>query len=165
MVAASEFAAHPRRSGTRARVAWAVVMAVGAFLALGSLYDLVSAARRQLPSDHVATFIALTGISWQDAAAADKPTAPYIGLMEVDYAIYELLFATLFLVVAAIPLRRGERWAWWCCWLIVAPELTFAALFGAHDATNMLVAIGVVFMAAMALLVVRPAREGLRNPA
>jgi hypothetical protein len=113
-----------------------IVLAVGAFLALGSIYDLISAARNQLPSDHASTFTVLTGTSWQDAGAMAYPTTPYIRILEIDYAIYEILFAALFLVVAAIPLRRGERWAWWCSWLIVFPLLTFAVLFGTHDSAN-----------------------------
>jgi hypothetical protein len=60
-----------RPSVGRARtVGWVFVLAVGAFLALGSVYDLISAARRQLPSDHVATFAALTGMNATFAVSA-----------------------------------------------------------------------------------------------
>jgi hypothetical protein len=139
-----------RRSARTA--AWVLLLVVGAFLALGSVYDLISAARGQLPSDHASTFAALTGTSWQDATSVSQPTTPYVRLMEIDYAVYELLFAALFLIVVAIPLRRGERWAWWSCWLIILPELVFAALFGAHDATNLVIAIAVAVITAGALL-------------
>jgi hypothetical protein len=76
--------------------------------------------------------------------------------MEIDYAVDELLFAVLFLAVAAIPLRRGARWAWWCCWLIVVPEATLAVLFGAHDSANMAVASALAFITVLALLVMGP---------
>jgi hypothetical protein len=130
--------------------AWVLLLCIGAFLALGSIYDLLTAARGQLPSDHVASFTAVTGSSWQDAS-----TAPYITRVEADYAIYELLFAAIFLVVAAIPLRRRERWAWWTCWLILVPELAFAIVFGANAPTNVMLGIALAIIAALALIGIR----------
>lgn len=155
MTAASSLRAGGFRSGT-ARIAWFALLAVGAFLALGSVYDLITDARQQLPTDHASTFTAVTGTTWQEAASVVHPTTPYISIMETGYAVYELLFAAVFLALVVIPLRRGERWAWWCCWLIVAALVLFAALFGTHDAANLYIAIGVAAIAALALLLARP---------
>jgi hypothetical protein len=109
-----------------------------------------------LPGDHASTFTALTGTTRQEAAATAHPATPYLSLLEIDDAVDELLVAALVLVVAAIPLRRGARWAWWACWLIVLPEAAFAGLFGAHAAANLAVAGGVAAVAVVALLLLRP---------
>jgi hypothetical protein len=84
---------------------------------LGSFFDLASDARGKLSSDHSATFTALGGNTFSHASSAAHRT-PYVIHLEIGYAVHELAFALLFLVVAAIPLRRGDRWAWWCSWLM-----------------------------------------------
>lgn len=71
-------------------------------------------------------------------------------------AVHELAFALLFLVVAAIPLRRGDRWAWWCSWLIILPLARYAAVFGPHDHLNLIAAISAIAIVALALLALRP---------
>ena len=146
---------HPRaiRSTT---VAWVVLVAIAAFLALGSVFDLIADARGTLPSDHSSTFKALTGTTLQHAAKVQHSATPYVTHVEVGYAVYELLFAALFLAVAMIPLRHGDRWAWWCCWLIIGPLATFAALFGAHNSGTLSAAIIAAVIAVVALFVLRP---------
>lgn len=137
-------------------MAWAALLAVGAFLAIGAVFDLPIDARSQLPGDHASTFRALTGTTWQHVASVPHSAAAYATHMEIAYSAYELLFAVVILAVAAIPLRRGERWAWWCCWVIVLPVAAFAWLFGAHDPGNLITAIVVAVIAVAALLVLSP---------
>lgn len=132
-----------------------VVVVAAAFLAIGGVFDLAGDAGGKLPSDHGSTFRAVTGITWRQAAAAAHPVTPYVTRAEAGYGAYELLFGVLLLVVAAIPLRRGERWAWWCCWLLVLAFATFASLFGAHDTTNLAAAIAAALLVASALIALR----------
>jgi hypothetical protein len=60
-----------------------------------------------LSNDHVSTFTAITGTTWQEAASVAHPTTPYISITETGYAVYELLFAAVFLAIVIFPLRRG----------------------------------------------------------
>jgi hypothetical protein len=126
------------------------------------VFDLIAAARGTLPSDHSSTFKVLTGTTLENAVRVQHSATRYATHMEIGYAVYELLFAALFLAVAVIPLRRGNRWAWWCCWLIIGPLAIFAARFGAHDSGNLSAAIVAVAIAVVALLVLRP-RNGTRR--
>lgn len=132
-----------------------VLMAAGVFLAVGAIFDLVSDARGQLPSDHAATFAALTGTTWQQASSVSGYSTAYITRAEAGYAAFELLFGLLFLIVVAIPLRRGERWAWWSCWLVLGAFSAFGALFGAYDSTNFEAAIVAAGLAGLALFALR----------
>jgi len=50
-------------------------------------------------------------------------------------ALHELTFALLFIVLIAIPFRRGQRWAWWAAWLPMIANLGYTFTFGAHDHT------------------------------
>lgn len=79
--------------------------------------------------------------TFQHPASVALPTTHYITRVEIGYAVHELAFALLFLAVAAIPLRRGNRWAWWSSWLILLPLAGFAAVFGPHDHLNLIAAI------------------------
>jgi amino acid transporter len=76
----------------------------------------------------------------------------------------ELLFGLLLLVVAAGPLRRGERWAWWCACLMILAFVAFAALFGAHDAGNLTTAVIFGALVALALAVLLPRSKAVENP-
>lgn len=136
--------------------ALAIIMAGGAFLAIGAIFDLATDAAGKLPGDHSTTFTAVTGTSWQQAASVAHPVTPYVTRAEAGYAAFELLFAVMFLLIAAIPLRRGERWAWWCSWLLILAFAAFAALFGAHDSGNLTTAAVASVVVALALLAIRP---------
>jgi hypothetical protein len=149
-----------RKIDGRAVARW-LLLATGAFLVLGSISDLISDASSKLPGDHASTFRALTGANWHQIAASAHSTTPYITRLEIGYAVHELLFALLFLAVVAIPLRRGERWAWSACWLIVIADLAYGVLFGAHDLTILLRAAGAAVVAGIALIVLR--LDGLRQ--
>jgi cell division protein FtsW (lipid II flippase) len=87
----------------------------------------------KLPADHGPTFTAVTSLTCQQAIAVAHPVTLYVTRTEAGYAAYELLFGLPFLILAAIPLRRGEHWAWWCCWLLVPAFAAFGTLFGLHN--------------------------------
>lgn len=149
------------------QVALAIPLLAGAFLAIGAIFDLATDAASKLPADHASTFKAVTSLTWQQAAAVAHPVTPYVTRAEAGYAAYELLFGVLLLVVAAIPLRRGERWAWWCCWLLILAFAAFGELFGVHNSADLRAAIVAGLLVALAqLALLATARTGeARAPA
>lgn len=148
-----------RRAASVRPAALAIVLLGGVFLAIGAVFDLATDAAGNLPADHGATFKALTSLTWQQATAAAHPVTTYVTRAEAGYAAYELLFGVLLLVVAAIPLRRGERWAWWCCWALVLAFAAFATLFGVHNSADLWAAIVAGLLVALALIALLPTRK------
>ncbi|HEV2405885.1 MAG TPA: hypothetical protein VGR88_10545 [Ktedonobacterales bacterium] len=116
-------------------VAWILLLVLGAFFLFAALSDLAADARVGLPTDHLGAFAALAGHPWSTVRASAPGVTKYITLLEVAYAVHELVFGILFLVVVAIPFRHGARWAWWACWAVMLANVTYALTFGAHDAT------------------------------
>ncbi len=138
--------------------AWIGVAALGVLTILLSLLDLAGDLSAGLPSDHRAAFLSLAGTAWTSQASG--PGA-YVTVLEEGYAIHELAFGLLLLLVAAIPLRRGRRWAWAACWTLPVAIAGYAALFGSHDATILRYAVAelavfLVFIAAAAFAVFSP---------
>ena len=124
--------APPRRYLT---VAWLLLLVLGAFFLFAAVSDVAADARIGIPSDHTSTFAHVAGVPWAHATHAVLGLTQYITLLEVAYAVHELVFGLLFLVIVAIPVRRGLRWAWWACWVPLLANLTYALTFWRHDAT------------------------------
>jgi hypothetical protein len=78
-------------------------------------------------------------------------------LLERGYAIHELMFAILFLLILAVPFRARQRWAWWTCWTITIANLGYALTFGAHD--SKVLAYSMVALIGLPLLLLAHARE------
>jgi hypothetical protein len=116
-------------------VAWALLLLLGAFFLFAALSDLAADARTGLPSDHTGPFGSITGMTWEAAKRSSPGLTQYITLLEIAYAVHELVFGLLFLVIVAIPFRRGLRWAWWACWTPILANLTYSLTFGRHDST------------------------------
>jgi hypothetical protein len=114
---------------------WAGLLLLGAFNLYAAAADLAADAGADLPGDHAGTFTALTGQTWTLFHAAQPAAAQYITLTERGYALHELVFAILFLIIVAIPLRAGQRWAWWACWTVLIAYLGYTLTFGIHDST------------------------------
>jgi hypothetical protein len=71
-----------------------------------------------------------------NAAASSSPgVTRYITKLEVGYALHELTFAVLFLLVVLIALRRRRAWAWWAAWAVMIADIGYTVTFGRHDAT------------------------------
>jgi hypothetical protein len=98
-----------------------------------------------LPSDHAGTFTALTGTSWPGLAR-------YVTLLERGYALHELTFALLFVVIVAVPFRRGQRWAWWAAWIVMIADLGYTFTFGIHDHVILVRSLAVDVMLTVLLL-------------
>jgi hypothetical protein len=74
-------------------------------------------------------------MSWDGAKHTSHGITQYITLLEAAYAFHELVFALLFIVIVAIPFRRGFRWAWWACWVVEIANLAYLLTFGRNDST------------------------------
>jgi hypothetical protein len=118
------------------RLAGLVLMLLaGAFSALSAILDLLADSRTGIPPDHTGTFTAITGTHWSQAQASTPGMAHYVTLLERGYALHELTFAVLFLLIVAIPFRRRQPWAWWAAWTPMIANLGYTITFGTYDHT------------------------------
>lgn len=114
-------------------VGWVFLIVLGGFFLFAPLSDLVADFRTGIPADHLATFSAVSGVTWASISQGAAGLAAYVTTLEVAYAVHELVFGLLFLAIVTIPLRRGERWAWWACWAVMPANITYWLTFGQHD--------------------------------
>ncbi len=120
------------------QVAWILLLLLGAFFLFASLSDLAADIRTGLPSDHLEAFHAIVGVTWASAQLTSPTLTRYVTLLEVAYAVHELVFGLLFLIIVAIPFRRRALWAWWACWIPMLANLTYTFAI-AHYSTNTLI--------------------------
>jgi hypothetical protein len=132
--------APPRSQAKQPRyllVAWILLLLLGALFLFGSLSDLLADARTGLPSDHLDAFSTITGVIWSSAEQSSPKITQYITTLEVTYAIHELVFGLLFLIIVALPFRRRARWAWWACWVPLLANLTYTFTIGHYGTTTL----------------------------
>jgi len=110
---------------------WILLIVFGVFFVLAPIADLKSVATTGLPSDHVPAFSHLSGLSWQSVKSTG--IAKYVTQLEFGYALHELVFGILFILVAVIPFRKNERWAWWALWVGFFASLGYSLTFGTQD--------------------------------
>ncbi len=129
--------------------AWVGLAALGGITALLSLLDIAADLSSGMPADHRQVFLAVSGTSWE--AARGTAIGTYVTALEEGYAIHELALALVLVLVAALPLRDGRRWAWVGCWALGLAIVGYAVLFGSHDTTIFQYALveGVVFLVCM----------------
>lgn len=128
----------PRRSSGLGAWGWtglSLLVLLGLLMLFAVVSDLAADTARGLPTDHEGTFNALSHTSWDQTRAAIPGVTGYITVLERGYALHELTFAGLFLVIVLIPFRRRERWAWWTLWLLLIADVGYTVTFGAHDPT------------------------------
>jgi hypothetical protein len=111
------------------------LLLLGLFPVLAATADLTSDLHGELPTDHQATFAVVAGQQWASARQTTPGLTSYVTLLETGYAVHELVFGLLFLIIVAVPLRRGAWWAWWACWCVLIADLGYTLTFGQHDAT------------------------------
>lgn len=114
-------------------ITWILLVLLAVFPLLSVVLDLVADVSVGIPGDHQGALTALAGISWTALRRGMPGVAHYITTLEVGYAVHELVFAVLFLVIVVVPFRRGQWWAWWACWAVLAADLTYLLTFGLHD--------------------------------
>ncbi len=119
------------------RVAWILLLLLGAFFLFASISDLAADGRFGLPSDHLEAFHTIAGVTWTSAKLASPTITHYVTLLEVTYAIHELVFGLLFLLIVAIPFRRRARWAWWACWIPMLANLTYTFAIAHYSTTTL----------------------------
>jgi hypothetical protein len=93
------------------RIGWIGLTLVGALMLFAVASDLAADHTTGLPSDHAGTFANFAGQSFGSVLASSPGVARYVTNLEVGYALHELTFAVLFLVLVLVPLRRGRVWA------------------------------------------------------
>jgi hypothetical protein len=133
-------ATHQQRRARQPRyllVAWILLLLLGVLFLFASLSDLIADARVGLPSDHMETFRALAGMIWASAMSSSPRITQYITLLEITYAVHELVFTLLFLIIVALPFRHRVRWAWWACWIPMLANLTYTFTFGRYGSTTL----------------------------
>lgn len=120
------------------QVAWILLLLLGVFFLFAAISDLTADAKVGLPSDHLEAFHTIAGVSWAAAQQSSAAITHYVTLLEITYAVHELVFGLLFLLIVAIPFRRRARWAWWACWIPMLANLTYTFAI-AHDSTATLI--------------------------
>jgi hypothetical protein len=134
-------------------VTWVLLLIIAAFTVLSPLFDLVADARTGLPSDHLGAFQSLAGVIWPTAQQQSPGITQYITRLEIAYAVHELVYGILFLLILAIPFRQGARWAWWACWAVLVANLTYTFTFGTHDTTILIESLALDILIPVLLLV------------
>ena len=136
---------------------------LGLFNVFATASDLAATGSSGLPSDHTGTFAKLSGTTWGSFKAAHAGAASYVTLLERGYALHELTFAILFLLILAIPFRARQRWAWWACWALLIAYLGYALTFGAHDSA--ILPRSLIGAIALPVLLIASAPAFFRQPA
>ncbi|WP_201384652.1 hypothetical protein [Ktedonobacter sp. SOSP1-52] len=126
----------PRQSRYLLEV-WILLLFLGAFYIFASCSDLVADIRTGLPSDHLEAFHAIAGITWNSAKLASPNIAHYVTLLEIIYAVHELVFGLLFLLILVIPFRQRARWAWWACWVPMIANITYSLTIAHYSTTTL----------------------------
>ena len=114
-------------------VGWVLLVLLSLFPFVSVAADLMADLTSGIPGDHRAAFARLAGTTWNGAQHTAPGLASYVTLLEIGYAVHELVFAIFFLVIIAIPFRRGERWAWWVSWALLLADVVYTITFGRYD--------------------------------
>ncbi len=115
-------------------VAWILLLLLGVLFLFASLSDLLADVRTGLPSDHLEAFGAISGMTWSQAQVAAPGITHFVTSLEIAYAVHELVFGVLFLLIVAIPFRQQARWA---CWVPVLTNLTYTFTIGNSGTTTL----------------------------
>ena len=83
-------------------------------------------------------FRVVTGMTWNSAKISSPKITQYVTLLEVTYAVHELVFGLLFLVIVAIPFQRRTRWSWWACWIPMVANLTYTFTIAHYSTTTLI---------------------------
>lgn len=120
------------------QITWILLLLLAVFPIISVALDLLGDLTTGIPSDHRSTLAALARTTWTALRHGMPGLARYLTTLEIGYAIHELVFGILFIVIAAIPFRRGQWWAWWTCWAVVIADLGYTLTFGLHDSRILL---------------------------
>lgn len=127
-----------RRLPRHVVITWVLLLILAAFPVVSVALDLLGDLTNGIPADHKSAFAALAGITWTALRDSMPRLARYVSTLELGYALHELVFGILFIVIVAIPFRRGQWWAWWACWAVGIADLGYTLTFGLHDSRALL---------------------------
>ncbi|HXR66445.1 MAG TPA: hypothetical protein VN729_11000 [Ktedonobacteraceae bacterium] len=119
-------------------VSWILLFLLGVLFFLASIFDLLADIRTGLPSDHLEAFHALTGLTWSNAQQSTPQIVHYVTTLEITYAVHEMVFALLFLLIVTFPFRRRARWSWWACWVPMLANLTYTFALAHYSTTTLI---------------------------
>ncbi len=117
------------------RFAWlAILIADAGLLAWGAMAAL---APERLPGPGgmpilPAGYEGYTTGSWREFATSSPRAAGFMSVLFRVYGAYIVAFGLLAIAIAAVPFRRGDRWAWWA--LLIGNTLAFGSAM-AYDWT------------------------------
>jgi hypothetical protein len=146
-----------RRTPRYLTVGWVLLLLLGLFPLVSVAADLIADFTTGIPGDHLGAFARLAGMTWASAQRTALGMTNYVTMLEIGYALHELVFAILFLFILVVPFRRGERWAWWASWALLIADLGYTFTFGRYDSTILLRSL-VVDIALPVLLLVQVPR-------
>jgi hypothetical protein len=145
------------------RISWVGLTLIGLLFLVAPTLDIINTHEHGLPSDHATTFTKLAGSGFADVQAASPGVAHYVSTLEYGYALHELTFGLLFIALVLIPLRQGQRWAWFACWAVMTASIGYSATFGSHDPTilgrSLVTDIGVPLLLLLAVPTVLGAKD------
>ncbi len=90
------------------KASWIILSLMAGLMLVGSLVSASVAYRTEAPDE-----FGTGGPKLADVAAWNPEVATAIRARRGTASAYSAAFATLLLVVVAIPYRRGDVWAWW----------------------------------------------------
>ena len=155
-----------RRLPRHLTITWVLLLLLAVFPVVSVALDLLGDFTKGIPADHMGAFAALAGTGWAALRHSMPGLARYVTTLEVGYAIHELVFGILFIVIVAIPFRRGQWWAWWACWAVGIADVGYTLTFGLHDSSVLFQSLGAGIALGVLLLLqlprfLRPRQRGL----
>jgi hypothetical protein len=91
-----------------------------------------------------------TGLSSDEMAARIPGVTGYIGSIARQLGNFMLATGLLMMAVAAVPFRKGERWAWYTMW--VAPLMILIQLLNSRGGSGWQVDLGFVVLTSAGLI-------------
>ena len=92
--------------------AWIIIFTFGLLAAIASRGELLGTSPNP-PSSEVTT-----GLTLDQIAARTPGILDYVGSIDRQLGNFMLATGVLVMGIAAFPYRRGEKWAWYTCWII-----------------------------------------------
>jgi hypothetical protein len=135
-------------------VAWLLLAIIAVLLVLFPLLDVAGILKMGIPSDHTAAFRMLSGEDF--TAFQSTGPAAYVRQFEFAYALHELTFGLFFLVIVLVPLRDGDRWAWWSCWIVLIAYVGYTITFAHYSSTTVVYSLVPDVAIPILLLVIAP---------
>jgi|SRR5579872_3412983 len=142
------------RSNRLTWVAWLLLAIISAVLLVFPLLDVAGILKMGIPSDHTTAFRALSGEDF--TAFQSTGPAAYVRQLEYAYALHELTFGLFFLVIVLVPLHRGDRWAWWSCWIVLIAYVGYTITFAHYSSTTLVYSLVPDAAIPILLLVIAP---------